>query len=208
MTLPGSDFGQFHVGGDLLHRVMVGGFKRTDRSAENFRHLLIFHLVVIAHVEDETLFFREVHDRLLEGELEFVAVEIFVAFEIAEEKRLVVLVARDVVALALLVEEIDRLVDGDLIEPCREFGVAPEIVEVVPGFEEAVLEQVVGILVTGDHLSGLPIDRFAVGAHQRVESLLCRFRCLQIFHQLLLVYWCPICHDYVIMPDFSACKIS
>ena len=58
----------------------------------------------------------------------------------------------------LAVYEIDRLVHGYLVEPCRQFGVAAEMVKIVPGLDEAVLQQIEGVVMVEHHLSYLPID--------------------------------------------------
>ena len=39
--------------------MVVAGFKGTHRCAENFRHVFVFHFVVVAHVEHKALFFGQ-----------------------------------------------------------------------------------------------------------------------------------------------------
>ena len=47
---------------------------------------------------------------------------------------------------ALLVQEVQAFVEGDAVEPRGKLGISPEIVQVGPGLDERVLQQVVGIV--------------------------------------------------------------
>ena len=70
---------------------------------------------------------------------------------------------------ALLVQEVQAFVEGDAVEPRGKLGISPEIVQVGPGLDERVLQQVVGIVVRNHHASYLPVQLFAVGLHNPFE---------------------------------------
>lgn len=61
--------------------MVVRGFQRTHRRAENTGDVFVFHFVEVVHVEYEPLFLGQAQHGLLEQSLYFVAVEPFVAFE-------------------------------------------------------------------------------------------------------------------------------
>ena len=65
-------------------------------------------------------------------------------------------------AIPLAPEEVQGLVDGNAVEPCREFCLTPEGVQLAPGFQESVLQNIVGIVMGQHHASDLPVQRFAV----------------------------------------------
>ena len=73
----------------FLYCMMIACLQCADRGAEYFRHILIFHLVVISHVEHETLLLRQFRYRLLQLFLQFVTIEIIIGFQIIDKKRLI-----------------------------------------------------------------------------------------------------------------------
>ena len=86
---------------DFLHGEMIRGLQRADRCAENLRHLLILHLVVIFHVEHESLLLRQGRHRLPQLQGKRVAIDIFIAlYEV--DKMAFLIVKAKAQALALL----------------------------------------------------------------------------------------------------------
>lgn len=49
----------------FFNSVVVACLQGTNRSAQDFRHLFIFHFFKIFHIEDKSLFFRQSQDCLL-----------------------------------------------------------------------------------------------------------------------------------------------
>ena len=90
---------------------------------------------------------------------------------------------------ALLAMNVDTFVEGYSVEPCREFRVASERVDVLPCLEEYVLKHVVGVFVYENNTSYLPIQLFAVLGHHLLE---CPASCRgihQTFFQFFFVFF-------------------
>ena len=85
-------------------------------------------------------------DGLLKKPLRFVAVKVRVAFQLVYQSGIGI-VDGQLVFGALLVQEVQAFVEGDAVEPRGKLGISPEIVQVGPGLDERVLQQVVGIVV-------------------------------------------------------------
>ena len=73
-----------------------------------------------------------------------------------------------------MVEEADTFVGGDAVQPGIQTGFFAEIFETLPGFDEGILEEVVGFVVVDHHFSDMPIQPFLVGTHQQNEGLVAR----------------------------------
>ena len=79
-------------------------------------------------------------------------------------------------ALFAAAQEIDALIDGYTREPGRLLGIAMKGVESVPGFQEGVLKQVVGILMGEDHATNHPIQLFTILVYHLLEGSTLRLR--------------------------------
>ena len=66
--------------------MMIACFESAHRGAENLGYVLIFHLVVVAHIEHQALFLGKAVDGSLQFFLNFVAVEIGVGFDVIEQE--------------------------------------------------------------------------------------------------------------------------
>ena len=85
-----------------------------------------------------------------------------------DQMRLLV-VERYVQAFTLPGKKRNALVDCYFMKPSRELGIASEVLDIVPGFQESVLEQVVGVLMVFDHASYLPVQGLLVEGNHLAE---------------------------------------
>ena len=74
----------------LLNGEMIRRLQGADRGAEYFRHPLIFHIVIIFHIEHYALLFREHGHGLAQLAGEIVAVDIFVALNEIDQMALLI----------------------------------------------------------------------------------------------------------------------
>ena len=172
--------------GYFLDSMVVRSLECAYRGAEYLRHLFVFHIVVVSHVEYQTLFVRQTCYSLLKFFLKLVTVEICVALNTVEQKGIITVII-DLSFHTLAVEEVDRLVNSYFEEPCRQPSVTSEIGQMIPGLDEGVLHEVIGIVMAYDHLAYLPVHLFAVGAHKQIEGLMSRFGVLQVFDEFRFV---------------------
>ncbi len=86
------------------------------------------------------------------------------------EGRLLV-VEREAAALAFAGKMGDGLVDGNLVQPGRQPGVAAEVLYRLPGFHECILKQIVGIGVRLHHAAYLAVQRLGIHGYDLGKSL-------------------------------------
>ena len=149
---------------------MIGGFQGSHRRAHNLLHLFILHIVNIFHVEDETLFLREGENRFLQFELDRIAIEVAIALQAFQQEQ-VGIIHRDLIETPLAIQKRNAFVDGNLVKPGRKFGLTAKIVDVAPGLQECILQQIVRIVVTQYHFSDLPVELLAVSGYNPSEGV-------------------------------------
>ena len=69
-----------------------------------------------------------------------------------------------------LLEEVQGLIEGDSVEPRGDLRLATEAFDSLPGLDEDVLHEVIGVVVVVDHTAYLPVDLLRVEAHDRGEG--------------------------------------
>ena len=88
-------------------------------------------------------------------------------------------------AYLLLVEEIERFVGGDAVQPGVELGIASESRQGVPHLDIYILDEIIGIFMGTDKGADMPVQAFAIGLHYLIESFLLTSRTIKL--QNLLV---------------------
>ena len=158
----------FHSFADALHRVEVAGLEGADAGAGDFGDLFVGEVFVVAHEEHRALLFRKSRHRFGEFALGGVAVEpgIGIYHPLRTGVQALELQGR---ADTLLPQIPQRLVGGDAPEPGEVAGVAPEVRKRLPGLEEGFLQQVVGVFVTVHKAADVPVQLFAILAHEFAE---------------------------------------
>ena len=72
--------------------------------------------------------------------------------------------------MVVTAQEVETLIDGDTGEPREDLRLALETVETVPGLQEGVLHDIVGIFMGEDETADLPVELFTVLAHNQAEG--------------------------------------
>ena len=72
--------------------------------------------------------------------------------------------------MATLLEEVQGFVESDSVEPRGDLRLATEAFDSLPGLDEDVLHEVIGVVVVVDHTAYLPVDLLRVEAHDRGEG--------------------------------------
>lgn len=111
---------------DFFYGEMVGSLECAYACAEDSGHILVFHFVEVLHIEYKTLFLGERCNGFAQQSLCAVAVKVRVAFYGVDQHCLLI-VQRDVEAATFAFEERKALVDGYLVEPGGQPGVAAKI---------------------------------------------------------------------------------
>ena len=71
----------------------------------------------------------------------------------------------------LAAQKVERLVDGNTVEPGGNLGIALEPVDVHPRLHQHILHHIVGVVVIEHKVSYLPIQHLAILADDEPECL-------------------------------------
>ena len=145
---------------------MIGCLERPFGGVEQLTHVAVLHLLKVAQLEHRALYIGQRGNSLLEQGLGFGAVEEIVGQQAGSYCRLF---GADRLLL-VAPQEIETLINGDAREPRADLRIPVEAVEAVPGFEERVLQHIVGILMGKYDTTYLPVQLFAVLAHHSLEG--------------------------------------
>lgn len=157
-----------HVVLDFAYRVVVAGLERAHAGAGYLGHLLIGHLVVVAQVEHQALLVGQAQDGALQLQLNRVARDGGVGFELGRQLGPHVVDWQKKPA-PLALQKAQTLVGRDAVNPGKELGILPEVFQVLPHFHEHILRQVVGIVVVDYHLAHVPVHLLLVLAHELIK---------------------------------------
>lgn len=146
---------------------MIGGLEGTFGSMEQLTDLAIFPFFEVSHLEHHALHIRQRGYRLLQQRLGFSTVKIGIGLQVVGHRENFV----DADTLMLVTtKEIKTLVDGNTREPCMDVRIAMKTTETVPGFQECILEHIIGILMREHNPTDLPIQLFAILTHNLLEG--------------------------------------
>src|SRR5579862_9276935 len=174
----GSEFPEFfEVVLQLPVRVEEPGADGAFGDVQYLADLRVRHSLDVKHGYHGPMLVRQLHHRFVQSLLELLQVGL--AHRVASGGRfdelLVVLdVGVNVIEAQLemtapLLQEVDRHVDPDGMDPGIETRFSPEALDGTVRLREDVLEEVVGVLVVGGHVVNETVKPGAVFAHQLVE---------------------------------------
>ena len=146
---------------------MIGGLEGTLGGVEYLGNLAVFHLIVIAHQEDGTLHIGQGGNGLLKHRLHLGAIEIGICLKRQGDGGFILRADGGMVVTA---QEVETFVDGDTGEPGENLRLTLETVETVPGLQESILHDIVGIFMRKDETADLPVELFTVLAHNQAEG--------------------------------------
>lgn len=154
---------------DFFHSMMIRGLQSPDRRAEDFADLFVLHVVVITHVEDESLLCWQFEDCLLQAALQLIAVEIVIVLQAIGE--LIFVVRRSECGVSFFaVEERESGVGSDFVEPSSDRGIGTEAVDGGVSAQKGILQHVVGIVVVDDDTADVVIEPLRVGFDDILKS--------------------------------------
>ena len=169
----------------FLHGMMIRRLQGTYAGAQSLAHVLVFHLLEVLHVEDDTLLGRQLADSLLELQLGLVAIEVRVALEGQDDGTLGIVQTR---VLTAPLHVVQRLVDGYTAKPGIYTRLAPEVFQIDPGLDERVLQDIIAVVMLEHDTADLPIERLLVFADQEREGLFAGLLVLQLAYEIRFVY--------------------
>ena len=70
-----------------------------------------------------------------------------------------------------MAQKIQGLVDGDAIKPGGKRRLALKGIKTLPYFQESILQHIIGIFMSDDNLTNLPVQQFALVAHKSLKPL-------------------------------------
>lgn len=150
--------------------MVIGGFQRADRGVGQVAHFFVRHLVVVAIIEHKSLFIRQLSDSNLQPELNFVAVEILVGSQTGCHEAAGVVERIGAEPLPLR-QKRERFVGRNSVKPSVQFRLSLEIGNAAPGFDERVLQHVVGIGMGANETADMPIKPLLKCLHEQPEAL-------------------------------------
>ena len=103
----------------LLHGYVIARLQCSFGSVEQLAYIRIFHFVVVAQVEHDTLHIGQRSDSLLQQSMRLIAVKIVVSHESAGYCHVAFIAKRGYILLAS--DEVKRLIHSDTIQPCGYF---------------------------------------------------------------------------------------
>ncbi len=176
--------------------MVIRRFQGAYRRAKDFAHFLIFHLVVVAHVEHQALLLGQRGYGFLQLDLGLIAVKVLVGLQAVDEER-IVFVERNVVLNLLLVDEGYRLIDGNLVEPCRELCVAAKVVDVGPSLDKRVLQHIVGVVMVNYKPTYVPIQLLGIVLYHPPERCAACLLLMQLLYDAGLVVFYSCRHQFL-----------
>ena len=133
--------------------------------------MLIWKILEIPQTENLTLPPRQACDSLGKDTFGLVSIEIRVILYLSLHGRVEALELKGGADL-LLTHEREAEIGGDPPYPRREAGILPEGRQSFPDSDESFLDQVIGILMAGDHTADYPICLFRELLNNHTEGLL------------------------------------
>lgn len=138
---------------------------------EYFGNLRVFKLVIIAKVEHQPLLLGQMTDGFLKPHQLFGRVVITPAV-----LHLISILSFQVIecnhCLFMFLDETEHFVRRYLVEPCRQFAVTLEGVQMPISPEKSLLQHILGILMTRQHTAYVPIQRLLKPFNQTLETFI------------------------------------
>jgi hypothetical protein len=91
----------------------------------------------------------------------------------------------------------ERFIRGNSVEPSIQLAVFSEFVQVSEGFDERVLQHIIGIVMVDYNSTDVPVKSFLVCVYEFAERIIPRLRVSKFINQLLVS---GICHMRVLLP--------